>query len=406
MKGFTGGRVRTAAICVVTVSAGLLMGAQPAVAALDTSSVISTVAGTGTPGASGDGGLATQAQLDRPRDADVGPDGSIYIADTFNHAIRRVAPDGTITRFAGTGVAGYGGDDGPATSAMLTWPHDVSVDQLTGDVYIADSNNNRVRKVDTAGTITTVAGNGRVGLAGDGRLATTARLNKPKSVAVGNGRLYIADGLNDAIRVVDLSTGIITRFAGTGVAGFSGDGGPATEAMLHLPQRIAIGPRGGLYVADSLNNRIRKISVNGVINTIAGTGEPGFSGDGGDALLAQIKGPKGIVVNPYASVVYFTDSENNRVRQIDTRTGVISTIAGKAGKGFSGDGGPAGDAFLSNPRGLALDPWGRLLVADKGNSAIRVIDPALAEPALAEPAPAEPAPAEPAPVQPPPEPGN
>ena len=389
MKVSIGGRARTAAICMVTVSAGLLMGEQPAVAALDKSSIITTVAGNGTPGPAGDGGLATQAQLDRPRDTDVGPDGSIYIADTFNHVIRRVAPDGTITRFAGSGVAGYGGDNGPATSAMLTWPHDVSVDQVTGEVYIADSNNNRVRKVDTAGTITTVAGNGRVGLVGDGKLATTARLNKPKSVAVADGRLYIADGLNDAIRVVDLSTGIITRLAGTGVAGFSGDGGPATEAMLNVPQRIAIGPRGGVYVADSLNNRIRKISVNGVINTIAGTGVAGFSGDGGDALLAQIKGPKGIVVNPYASVVYFSDSENNRVRQIDTRTGVISTIAGRARKGITGDGGPAGAAYLSNPRGLALDPWGRLLVADKGNSKIRVISPA-----------------EPAPVEPPPEPGS
>ena len=385
MKVFIGGRARTAAICMVMVSAGLLMGEQPAVAALDKNSIITTVAGTGTPGLSGDGGVATQAQLDRPRDADVGPDGSIYIADTFNHAIRRVAPDGTITKFAGTGVAGYGGDNGPATSAMLTWPHDVSVDQVTGEVYIADSNNNRVRKVDTSGTITTVAGNGRVGLAGDGKLATTARLNKPKSVAVDDGRLYIADGLNDAIRVVDLSTGIITRLAGTGVAGFSGDGGPATEAMLNLPQRIAIGPRGGVYVTDSLNNRIRKISVNGVINTIAGTGVAGFSGDGGDALLAQIKGPKGIVVNPYASVVYFSDSENNRVRQIDTRTGVITTVAGRARKGYTGDGGPAGAAYLSNPRGLALDPWGRLLVADKGNSAVRVISPA--EPPAVEPAP-------------------
>jgi DNA-binding beta-propeller fold protein YncE len=402
MKGFTGGRVRTAAICMITVSAGLLMGEQSAVAALDKSSVIATVAGTGTPGLSGDGGLATQAQLDRPRDADVGPDGSIYIADTFNHVIRRVAPDGTITTFAGTGVAGYGGDDGPATSAMLTWPHDVSVDQMTGDVYIADSNNNRVRKVDTAGTITTVAGNGRVGLAGDGRLATTARLNKPKSVAVADGRLYIADGLNDTIRVVDLSTGIITRFAGTGVAGFSGDGGPATEAMLNLPQRIAIGPRGGVYVADSLNNRIRKINANGVINTIAGTGEPGFSGDGGDALLAQIKGPKGIAVNPYASVVYFSDSENNRVRQIDTRTGVITTIAGRAGKGYTGDGGPAGVAFLSNPRGLALDSWGRLLVADKGNSVVRAISP-VELPAVELPA-VEPPAVEPPAVEPPAEP--
>lgn len=389
MKVSIGGRARTAAICMVAVAAGLLVGEQPAVAALDKSSIITTVAGNGLPGPSGDGGLATESQLNLPRDADVGPDGSIYIADTFNHVIRRVAPDGTITRFAGTGLPGYGGDNGPATSAMLTWPHDVSVDQVTGEVYIADSNNNRVRKVDTFGTITTVAGNGRVGLVGDGKLATTARLNKPKSVAVDSGRLYIADGLNDAIRVVDLSTGIITRLAGTGVAGFSGDGGPATEAMLNQPQRIAIGPRGGVYVADSLNNRIRKINVNGNINTIAGTGVGGFSGDGGDAKLAQIKGPKGIVVNPYASVVYFSDSENNRVRMIDTRTGVISTIAGRARKGFTGDGGPAGAAFLSNPRGLALDPWGRLLVADKGNSKIRVISPAT-----------------PPPVEPPPEPGS
>src|SRR5688500_2599342 len=148
MKVLSGGRARAVAICMATASVGLLMGGQAAVAALNKSSTITTVAGTGTPGPSGDGGLATQAQQDRPRGADVGPDGSIYIADTFNHLIRRITPDGVITRFAGTGVAGDGGDNGPATSAMLTWPHDVSVDQMTGEVYIADSNNDRVRKVD------------------------------------------------------------------------------------------------------------------------------------------------------------------------------------------------------------------------------------------------------------------
>lgn len=375
MAVLTGRWATTVSVCILAVFASLAMGGGPAVAAVDSDSIITTLAGTGSPGFAGDGGAAERAQLDRPRDTDVGPDGSVYIADTFNNVIRRIKPNGIITTFAGTGVAGAGGDGGPATSAMLHWPHDVTVDHATGDVYIADSNNDLVRKVDADGIITTVAGNGRAGLAGDGGLATSARLNKPKSVALWGSSLYIADGLNDAIREVDLSTGIITRFAGTGVAGYSGDGGPATEAMLNVPQRLTVGPRGAVYIADSLNHRIRRIGGDGVIVTIAGTGQPGFSGDGGAAVLARIKGPKGIAISPTARYVYFSDSENNRVRRIDRRTGEIATVAGTGSNAMTGDGGPAGLAGLHNPRGLTLDVQGRLLISDKGHNQIRVIWP-------------------------------
>lgn len=375
MTVLTGRWARTISVCILAMVAGLPLGAGSAGADVGPSSIISTLAGTGHPGSAGDGGLAEHAQLNRPRDTDVGPDGSVYIADTFNQVIRRVGPDGIITTFAGTGVPGGGGDGGLATSAQLHWPHDVTVDQATGEVYIADSNNDRVRKVDADGIITTVAGNGRVGLTGDGGLATSARLNKPKGVAIGAGSLYIADGLNDAIRKVDLSSGVITRVAGTGVAGFSGDGGPATMAMLNLPQRLTVGPRGAVYVADSLNHRIRRISAAGVITTIAGTGEAGFSGDEDAAVLARINGPKGIAISPAGRFVYFADSENDRVRRIDRRTGAIATVAGTDSNAMTGDGGPAAAAGLDNPRGLTLDSQGRLLISDKGHNTIRVIGP-------------------------------
>jgi DNA-binding beta-propeller fold protein YncE len=369
-------RIIQLASVTTMIVVGLTLASPGAIAnALDPSSIITTVAGTGVAGYSGDGSDAATAQLNQPRDSDVGPDGSIYIVDTFNNAIRKITPDGIISTLAGTGAGGYGGDDGPATEALLHFPHDVAVDQLTNDVYIADSNNKRIRKVSPDGIITTVAGNGLTGPAGDGHLATAARLNLPKSVALYNNGLYIADSQNHKIRMVDLTTGIISTVAGTGVKGFSGDGGPALEAMINLPQRLTLDPFGNIYFTDTLNNRIRKIDTTGTITTLAGTGEPGFSGDGGLAVDAQIKAPRGIAVSPDASIVYFSDTENNRVRQIDSVTGIITTVAGNTKRTYKGDGGPAVSASLYNPRGLTLDTTGRLLIADKGHNVLRAIAP-------------------------------
>lgn len=358
--------------CLLLVSVGALP-ASAVTGAVTPDSIITTIAGTGVAGYMDDVS-PTSASLYQPRDTAVGPDGSLYIADTFNNRVRRITPGGeVITTFAGTGATGFNGDGIQAVEATITWPHDVTVDQEKGDVYIADSNNNRIRKVTADGVITTVAGTGRPGFSGDGGSATAAKLNLPKSVALYNGSLYIADGKNNRIRVVDPS-GSIRTVAGTGVPTFTGDGIAILNA-LNLPQRLALDGVGNLYVADTLNNRIRRISPVGIMDTIAGTGAPSFSGDGHYAVDAELKAPRGIAVTQDGTVVYFSDTENNRVRQIDMVTGIITTLSGNSRRSYTGDGGPAGAASLYNPRGLTLDGQGRLILADKGHSVIRVITP-------------------------------
>ena len=337
-----------------------------------TSSIITRTAGTGTAGFLGDDGSATSARLNEPRDTAVGPDGSLYIADTYNNRIRKVSPQGVITTLAGNGTSGYGGDNGPATNASIKLPHDVTVGD-DGVVYIADSHNNRVRRVGTNGIITTIAGTGAFGYNGDNRLATTATLRKPKSVALFGRGLYIADGYNHRIRRIDLDTGIITTVAGTGTAGFSGDGGPATLAKLNLPQRIAFDSVGNLYLTDTLNNRIRRVDyATGIITTVAGNGDGVFAGDGGLGVNASIRRPRGIAL-ANDSVVYIADSENHRIRLLDLTTGIISTLAGTGNRAYVGDGGPAGKAGFKNPRGLTVDATGNLIIADTFHSVIRTI---------------------------------
>ena len=350
----------TAARAAASASAGTISG----------NGVITTLAGTGVSAFGGDGGPATDAQLNQPRDSDVGPDGSIYVADTMNSRIRRIAPGGTISTFAGTGSRTYNGDGMAATQASLSWPHDVFVDP-SGVVYIADANHHRIRRVDLDGTIHTVAGTGVAGSTGDGGLAVDAQIKNPKSMVVQGGQLYFS-GLDEKIRQVDLSTGIITTVAGTGTAGYSGDGGPATSAQLDDPQRIQIDSTGDLYIADALNNAVRRIDVvTHVITTVAGTGSAGFSGDGGPATAARLWQPRGVALAG-DSVLYIADTENHRVRAVDLITGVISTIAGTTA-GFSGDGGPAAQAQLDQPRGLTVLPDGDLLIADTLNSRLRLV---------------------------------
>jgi PKD repeat protein/sugar lactone lactonase YvrE len=360
-----------ALLCAAPMSPTAARAATPARAGtVSGSSVITTVAGTGASAFGGDGGPAVAAQLNQPRDSDVGPDGSIYVADTMNSRVRRIAPDGTISTFAGTGSRTYNGDGIPATQASLSWPHDVFVDP-TGVVYVADANHHRVRRVDLDGTIHTVAGTGVAGSSGDGGLAVDAQIKNPKSMVLHDGVLYFSD-LENKIRQVDLGTGIISTFAGNGSAGYSGDGGPATSAELNDPQRIQVDSAGDLYIADALNNVVRRVDgATHVITTVAGTGRAGLSGDGGQATAAQLSQPRGVALAG-DSLLYVADTDNHRVRAVDLSTGLISTVVGTTA-GFSGDGGPAVQAQLDQPRGLTVLPDGDLLVADTLNSRLRLV---------------------------------
>jgi sugar lactone lactonase YvrE len=343
----------------------------PVAALVTTDDVISTIAGS-TAGFSGDGGPARQARLDQPRDTDVADDGTIYLTDTYNHRIRRIAPDGTITTVAGNGSAAYNGDDRPAVEASLKWPHDVTVDER-GILYIADSAHHRIRKVGMGGRISTVAGTGVAGSTGDGGQATSAQIRNPKSVALYGDFLFFTS-LEHKVRRVNLTTGVIRTVAGRGTAGYSGDGGQATAAQLNSPQRMDIDSQGNLYIADSDNNVVRRVDAStGVIRTIAGRGERGSSGDGGPATDARLNRPRGLALQG-DNVLYVADSNNHRVRRVDLQAHTIHRVAGTT-RGFSGDGGPAGDARLDQPRGLTLLSGGRLLVADTFNNRLRVIDP-------------------------------
>jgi sugar lactone lactonase YvrE len=356
-----------AAISVVTIALSTTAVAQ---ADVTSDSTIGTVAGNGTRAFGGDGGPAAGALVNEPRDTAVGPDGSVYVADTFNHRIRKISPDGTITTVAGDGTTTYDGDNQPATDASLYWPHDLAVD-AEGVLYIADSNHHRVRRVDANGTITTVAGRGSVGSAGDGGPAVLARIKNPKSVALHDEYLYLT-GLDNKVRRVNLGTGIISSYAGTGAAGYSGDGGPATAATLNAPQRLQVDSLGNVYVADTGNNAVRRIDEGtGGISTVAGNGVRGFNGTSGDATAIQLNQPRGIALEG-DDLLYVADSNNHRIRKIDLVAGTLSTIAG-ASRGFAGDGGPARLARFYQPRGLTVTPEGDLLVADTFNSRLRRI---------------------------------
>jgi trimeric autotransporter adhesin len=330
---------------------------------------ISTVAGNGTQGfGGGDNGPATSAQLSIPRGVAVDSAGSLYIADSQDNRIRKVS-GGVITTVAGNGGWGFTGDNYPATSTELNSPSGVAVDSA-GNLYIADTSNFRIRKVSN-GMITTVAGNGTQGSSGDNGPATSAQLYDPCGVAVdAAGNLYIADGSNNRIRKV--SNGMITTVAGNGTQGFSGDNGPPTSAQLAGPVGVAVDAAGNLYIADTNNNTIRKVS-NGVITTVAGSGGSGFRGDNGPATSAQLYGPCGVAVDS-AGNLYVADSNNNRIRKVSN--GVITTVAGNGTQGFSGDNGPATSAELAGPVSVAVDPGSDVYIADAFNNRIRVLTPA------------------------------
>lgn len=333
---------------------------------------MSTFAGTGVPGYSGDGGQASNAKLNAMTGMAVDGIGNIYIADNENNVVRRVDVTGTITTYAGTGVAGYTGDGGLATAARLNRPMAVATD-ATGNVYIADNGNHVIRVVNVFGVISNYAGTGMPGYSGDNDVATACKLAQPQGLSITTaGDLYIADVGNNVIRKIDNSTKTITTVAGTGAPGNSGDGGMATDARLGSPSGIAVDASNNIYIADVLNNRIRKVSATtGIISTYAGTGVPGNSGDGGAATAALMSYPTGVSLDVSGNL-YVAEQGNHNVRMIST-SGVISHIAGTSVGGYNGDGGLATDAQLSSPKFVFVDGWNRVYIGDYGNHVIRKI---------------------------------
>jgi sugar lactone lactonase YvrE len=321
----------------------------------------------------GDGGPAKSAGLCGPTDVALDAEGNMYISDTGDYCIgpggdtvRKVDPAGTITTVAGTGEAGFSGDGGPATKAQLDFPNAVAVDR-EGNLYI--SGDYRIRKVDKDGIITTFAGTGEGGYSGDGGSATSAQLREPACMVFdAHGNLYVAD--YTSVRKIDPS-GTITTVAGTGRFGFSGDGGPATEAKLTASD-IALDGKGNMYISDTENNRIRMVDRDGIIHTVAGTGKEGYSGDGGPATKAALALPIGIALDREGNL-YIACHHNSRVRKVDPN-GKITTVAGTGEMGFNREKGPARKVMLNQPWGLFLDDdSGDLYIADSFNSRIRAL---------------------------------
>jgi sugar lactone lactonase YvrE len=279
---------------------------------VDPNGTITTVAGTGEPGFSGDSGPATKARLDFPAGVAVDGDGNLYISDENNLRIRKVDKDGIITTFAGTGKEGYSGDGGPATSAQLRDTGGIAFDDR-GNLYLADYTS--VRKIDPSGTITTGAGTGKAGFSGDGGPATEAKVIAYHIALDASGKIYFTDTDNNRVRMVDRD-GIIHTVAGSGKTGYSGDGGPATKAIFEGPWGIAVDGEGNLFIADHQNCVVRKAARNGTITTVAGTGEPGFNREKGTATKVKLNDPVGLFVDRDSGVLYITDTFNFRIRAL------------------------------------------------------------------------------------------
>ncbi|MES2704781.1 MAG: T9SS type A sorting domain-containing protein [Bacteroidota bacterium] len=328
---------------------------------------INTFAGTGTAGYNGDGGAATGKQLNGPYSVAVDAAGNVYVVDFFSLRVRKVATNGVITTVAGTGSLGYTGDGSIATSANLH-PHAVTVDK-TGNIYIVDGTYGVVRKVTPLGFITTIAGNGINGYTGDNGPALGAMLNRPHGITIDSkGRIIIADAANEMVRRID-AAGVITKIAGSGIKGYSGDGALAVSAQLDSPFAVTTDRKGSIYVADMLNHAVRKIDTFGIITTYAGTGVAGYTGDNGAAALATLDGPAGLTTDSIGNL-YIADANNNVIRKVDT-FGVITTAVGNGTPGFGGDLGYVNGANLRQPYDVAIDAAGSLYIADASNHRIR-----------------------------------
>ena len=338
--------------------------------------IITTVAGTGEAGYSGDGGPAAKAVLNNPFDVAFDSAGNLVFSDTYNHCIRRIgARSGVIETVAGCGVAGDSGDGGPGPEARFNQPYGVIVGP-DGAIYTADRLNAVVRKIDgRTGVVVTFAGNGAKGFSGDGGPASRAGMVEPNGLAFSRDgrRLYIADVADNRVRAVDLSSGVITTFAGTGAAAHDGDGGPAKAAAVFgaraVVSRLA---DAGAYVLERQGSSLRLVAPDGRISTVASTGEKGYGGDGGPAAKAVFDRPKEMTLDHDGNAL-IVDTENHVIRLIDWRADRVSTIAGNGKHGFTGDGIAATQSSLARPHGVAVGPDGAIYIGDTENNRIRKV---------------------------------
>jgi streptogramin lyase len=342
-----------------------------------TSATIETIAGTDQAGYSGDGGPALKAQLNQPFHCDLDADGNLYIAEAFNHCVRKVdRKTGNISTVVGSGAKGYEGDGGPAIKATLNEVYAVAVDK-NGDLFVVDRLNAVIRKVDgKTGLISTVAGNGKQGYSGDGGKATEAMLREPNDCCLdGKGGLLIADVSDWRIRRLDLKKGTITTFAGTGRPKEKidrtqiGDRGPGSKAVIVGARAVCVDGKGNTFICEREGNAIRRVDAKRIITTYAGTGAQGYEGDNGDALSATFRGPKGIRCDQQGNL-FVVDTENHAIRRVDAKSKLVTTVAGGR-HGAGGDGAPAANAGLDRPHGCVVNADGVLFIADSGNHRVR-----------------------------------
>ncbi|HEU0006972.1 MAG TPA: hypothetical protein VFS12_13375 [Terriglobia bacterium] len=334
---------------------------------------ISTVAGTGQRGYSGDGGPASRALINNPYGIAIGPDGALYICDTDNHVVRKVSRNGTIATVAGNGKRGYSGDGQKATEALLNEPYEVRFDRQ-GNLYVVERMNHVVRLVDArTGLIRTVAGNGKAGFSGDDGPAISASLHEPHSIQLdGKGNLYICDIRNHRIRRVNLQSGIITTFAGTGERAPTPDGAKIAGTPLNGPRALDFDKQGNLWLALREGNAVYRLDLKrGRLHHVAGTGTQGFSGNGGPARLATLSGPKGLSVGPNGNI-YLTDTESHSIRMINMRTQTLELIAGTGDRGDGPEGDPK-SCKMSRPHGVFAASDGSIYVGDSEAHRVRVI---------------------------------
>lgn len=339
---------------------------------------IASFAGTGEKGYSGDGGPAGAAKLDNPFDVAFDKNGNLYFSDTNNHVVRRVdAKTQIVTTVAGSGKKGNSGDGGPATKAEMNEPYGIELD-ADENLYIVDRLNFSIRVVDgKTGIIRTIAGTGKTGKSGDGIPGTTAALAEPNGLCLdGNGKLYIADVKDQRVRSLDLNSGMIGTACGvSGKKATAGDGGPVGKATLNGPRAVAMGPDGSLFIVEREGNCVRRIDFDkGTIERFAGTGKKGFTGDGGPAKEATFDGPKEVDVDKDGNI-FVVDTENEAIRRIDAKTGIVRTVAGKGRTKTPGlgDNGPATSATLGRPHGVVVGSDGAIYIGDTLSHRIRVV---------------------------------